>query len=211
MFEYPNFQSFKAQHKAGVDYQIRERNGESGILLMAPHGGGIEPGTTEIADAVAGKEHAFYTFSGIRKKRNRLLHVTSRLFDEPRALDMVRRVAAIVAIHGCRQAAPVVYTGGRYKQLRRHIDGALTDAGFSVGQHPKLPGLHPTNICNRGRCGMGVQLEISAGLRHEIFGDPKPGQKLPKTVVFSAFVVAVRAALSEYLNAHPASIKEVKK
>ncbi len=44
----------------GKDYRIHLRHGKSGILVMAPHGGGIEPGTTEIADAVAGAERSFY-------------------------------------------------------------------------------------------------------------------------------------------------------
>jgi len=35
---------------------------------MAPHGGGIEPGTIDIADAIARSEYTFYAFQGIKKR-----------------------------------------------------------------------------------------------------------------------------------------------
>ncbi len=66
------------------------RSGSSGILVMAPHGGGIEPGTGDIADGVAGQHHSFYCFKGIKKQGNRALHITSNRFDEPLAMAMVR-------------------------------------------------------------------------------------------------------------------------
>ena len=194
-----NFQSLKNQISEGVDYRIRMAEGVSGILIMAPHGGRIEPGTTEIAEAVAAQQHAFYTFSGIRKQGNGLLHITSRLFDEPKALSMVRRAIAVVTIHGCRENAPMVYSGGRHLKLRRHIAYALQKSGFNVGHHPKLPGQHPANVCNRGRSGMGVQLEISNGLRREIFGDSLQVRKIQRKGVFNALVAAVRNGIEAAL------------
>lgn len=190
-----NFQSLKNQIAEGVDYRIRMAEGVSGILIMAPHGGAIEPGTTEIAEAVAAQQHAFYTFSGIRKQGNGLLHITSRLFDGPRGLNMVRRAAAVVTIHGCRGNVPIVYSGGRHLELRRQIAYALHKSGFNVGHHPMLPGQHPSNVCNRGRSGMGVQLEISNGLRRQIFGDPLQGRKIQRKDVFNALVAAVRKGI----------------
>jgi phage replication-related protein YjqB (UPF0714/DUF867 family) len=40
------------------------------------------------------------------------------------------------------------------------------EIGFSclIDGH-RFPGRHPRNICNRGRSGEGVQLELSEGLR----------------------------------------------
>ena len=70
MKEYSSYENLSKAEVVGKDYRIRKRHGTSGILLMAPHGGGIEPGTTEIAEAIAGKCHSFYTFSGIKPKGN---------------------------------------------------------------------------------------------------------------------------------------------
>ena len=57
---------------------------------MAPHGGGIEPGTTEIAEAVAGHEHTFYSFSGVKARGNSVLHITSSRFDEPEGIAIAK-------------------------------------------------------------------------------------------------------------------------
>ena len=80
---------------------------------MAPHGGGIEPGTGDIADAVAGQHHSFYCFKGIKKQGNRVLHITSNRFDEPLAMTMVTNANWVLTIHGCRDVEPVVWVGGR--------------------------------------------------------------------------------------------------
>jgi phage replication-related protein YjqB (UPF0714/DUF867 family) len=49
--------------KEGRDYEVHQRKGASGIAVIAPHGGGIEPGTMDIADSVAGEEHTFCCFN----------------------------------------------------------------------------------------------------------------------------------------------------
>ena len=61
-------------NRAGVDYTIAFIYGHTRFAVMAPHGGGIEPGTSELACAIAGKQHSYYTFSGIKTSGNRLLH-----------------------------------------------------------------------------------------------------------------------------------------
>lgn len=43
----------------------------------APHGGGIEPGTSEIADAIGGERGSFYTFGGLKSSGTADLHITS--------------------------------------------------------------------------------------------------------------------------------------
>ena len=48
MAAYRNFQQLQENETLGLDYRIRWRDGSSGIVVMAPRGGGIEPGTTEI-------------------------------------------------------------------------------------------------------------------------------------------------------------------
>jgi phage replication-related protein YjqB (UPF0714/DUF867 family) len=56
---YHSFSELSRRETAGLDYHIIKRVGGSGITVMSIHGGGIEPGTTEFADAVAGKMHSF--------------------------------------------------------------------------------------------------------------------------------------------------------
>ena len=48
MDKYRNFQELKRHEKEGTDYEICARKGSSGIAVMAPHGGGIEPGTMDM-------------------------------------------------------------------------------------------------------------------------------------------------------------------
>jgi phage replication-related protein YjqB (UPF0714/DUF867 family) len=181
----------------GTDYRIRLRDGVSGVLVMAPHGGRIEPGTDEIAETVAGNYHAFYAFCGLRENGNRRLHITSHRFDEPKALALAGRATVIVTIHGCRDKTPAVYIGGRHHGLRRQFKRQMAVAGFDVRRHPHLPGLHPANICNRGRCGRGVQLEISAGLRRRLFVGCARSGTLTATGALEDFIAAAGAAIAD--------------
>ena len=65
MDRYSGFDELKRHEKEGVDYRIRARLGYSGIAILSIHGGDIEPGTSQIADAIAGQEHTFYALEGI--------------------------------------------------------------------------------------------------------------------------------------------------
>src|SRR3954469_3929504 len=86
--KYLNFAELSAAALAGVDYRIRARAAGS-TLLLAPHGGNIEPGTTELAEAIAAADHSFYTFESLRDTQNADLHLTSARYDEPRCLAML--------------------------------------------------------------------------------------------------------------------------
>ena len=66
MSKYRTFRQLSACETEDIDYRIRCRPGRTGIAVVAIHGGGIEPGTSEIAEAVAGDRHSFYTFRGIK-------------------------------------------------------------------------------------------------------------------------------------------------
>ena len=54
MDRYKNFAELQKGEKANEDYTIFYHEADSGIAVMALHGGGIEPGTIDIADALAG-------------------------------------------------------------------------------------------------------------------------------------------------------------
>lgn len=204
---YRNYQELTRHARIGIDFSVESREGASGVAVIAIHGGGIEPGTTELAEAVAGRRHAYYSFRGRMPSDNRFLHLTSRSFDEPRALGLVGTSFTVVSIHGCSDADSVAYIGGRNQALRSRVRAWLRQAGFAVRESPFFPGAHPMNICNRCRSGMGVQLELSAGLRRQMFAGSLQSRQKNTTAVFDRFVGALRKALREYLEAEgrPAS------
>ena len=194
--KYASYLELREAEEEGLDYRVRLRAGSSGIAVMAPHGGEIEPGTSEIAEAVAGRDHAFYSFEGLKPGSNLELHISSTLFDEPRALEAAAASSSVITIHGCREGDPVVLVGGRDAQLRREAAGALEEAGFVVREDPRLPGRSPLNLCNRSRLGRGVQLELSRGLRRTLFPDLTRNARSNPLPRFERFVAALRATLA---------------
>jgi phage replication-related protein YjqB (UPF0714/DUF867 family) len=137
----------------------------SDILIIAPHGGGIEPGTSELATTVAAEEYNLYCFEGLRKSSNRDLHVTSHRFDDPLALSLAARSAIVVGIHGCK-GANAVFVGGLDTKLVACLTEALVAAGYpACSQGHAFPAVHPQNICNRGSRGAGAQLELTVEFR----------------------------------------------
>lgn len=194
------FYSFS--HLARLDpfasrYRLYVRDLNSRLLVMAPHGGCIEPGTSEIARVLAGNSLSLYCFEGLDCKGEYNLHLTSSCFDEPVALKLSRKVDTIVAIHGYRCSRPEVAVGGLDTGLQHRLVEALQAAGIqaSIGSHG-LAGVHPNNICNRGLTGMGVQLELSDSLRKTMFASFTPTGLQTVYPPFHTFIEACRAALT---------------
>ncbi|SPD71862.1 conserved hypothetical protein [uncultured Desulfobacterium sp.] len=170
MGRYKNFSELRTHEEEGMDYEIYVRKGLSGIAVMAPHGGGIEPGTTDIADSVAGNEHTFYCFKGIKPSGNSSLHITSSAFDEPKGIIVAEEADFVITIHGCSGKNDSIYIGGNDQNSIKRLSHELALAGFAVMDKPRpgLEGTKKTNLCNRGRTGRGVQIEISSGLRSKM-------------------------------------------
>jgi phage replication-related protein YjqB (UPF0714/DUF867 family) len=168
----------------GADFNVCVRHRpHSPVAILAPHGGAIEAGTSEIACAVAGSEFNLYLFEGIRESGNyAALHLTSHRFDEPRCLALLSACDHVISIHGCRGETPRVLLGGLDAELKEMIRQAIVAVGIEtclVGH--RFRAVHPRNICNRGRRGAGVQIELSSALRLEEFN--------------AAIVIAVRSVL----------------
>lgn len=199
MIPYRSFAELAQYEQEGLDYRIRHHTGPSGVLVMAPHGGRIEPGTGDIADAIAGSEHAFYGFKGLKKSGNHILHIASTRFDEPLAVAMLKEARWVLTIHGCRDAAPVVWVGGRDFLHGDTIINALEEIGISARrcEDPGLRGLQPENVCNRGRFEAGVQLEVSRGLREMLFADRLHRPCRCRTPLFFRFAATVRGCLRD--------------
>lgn len=171
--KYPNFAELNANERSSRDYLIHVHNRGTPVAVIAPHGGSIEPGTLEIAEAISGGTFSFYGFEALRAAGKRgSLHITSARFDEPQALELLREARKAIAIHGRADGRDptTVVVGGLDASLRDEIVAALTAAGFSavavfVGD---LAGRDPANICNRGVSGAGVQLELPRTLRRQL-------------------------------------------
>jgi phage replication-related protein YjqB (UPF0714/DUF867 family) len=69
-------------------------------------------------------------------------------------------------VHGCGHAGEIVLMGGRDVVLRESIGERLRVLGVECETAPGgLDAADPMNVCNRGRGGAGVQLEVSLALR----------------------------------------------
>ena len=178
------------------NFSVRYKDRDSAYAIIAPHGGGIEPGTTELAEAIARNDFSFYTFDGKKRTGNRDLHLTATRFDEPEFLELLKKWPTCIAIHGEESAKEVVFLGGLDDVIASRIRVSLESREFKVDIHLRLQGTDPKNICNRGPTGRGVQLELSEGLRRTFFEKltPKKGREV-KTERFSQFVAALREAI----------------
>src|SRR5512136_758469 len=97
---YKNFEELAQQEVEGKDYQIKFRLRDERVLIMAPHGGKIEPTTTMIAEAIAGENYSCYSFEGLKEEGNGVLHIESHIFDEPQALQAVKKADVVITVHG---------------------------------------------------------------------------------------------------------------
>jgi phage replication-related protein YjqB (UPF0714/DUF867 family) len=192
MASYTSFRILANHEVEGQDYRIRFELRDPRVLIMAPHGGKIEPGTSEVAEAIAGMDYSFYSFEGLKADGNGVLHIESHLFDEPRALGAVEKADIIITVHGqIDRKEEFVMVGGLDDGFRLEIQRQLEVAGFRTRPPSEgLMGTDPVNICNRGRSRRGVQLEISRRVRDGLRTNQDQLQ---------VFATAVRKAVQLYL------------
>ena len=166
--KYRNFKELAAAEVFGQDYRIHLRlRGNDDVAIVAPHGGSIERRTSEIAQALAGDRYNLYLFEGLDPDGSfDNLHITSHRFDEPCCLNLIRTVLTVVTIHGCSGDEKQIFLGGLNYELKEKIAAKLQNADIDVNQNDhQFQGEHQNNICNRGRSGAGVQIELSDALR----------------------------------------------
>jgi phage replication-related protein YjqB (UPF0714/DUF867 family) len=197
---YDSFDDLKKTERERVDFRVdvfRRKNAST--VVLAPHGGGIEPGTSEIARAIAGNELSLGIFEGTKPTGNARLHITSTNFDEPRCLELVQTAKNVLTIHGEDSTEEVVFLGGKGSQLAACLRRVLQKHGYKVEAHdnPDLQGMASANICNRGVGGAGVQLELSVGLRRTFFESLKREGRRNRTAEFTKFAEAVREGLRD--------------
>jgi phage replication-related protein YjqB (UPF0714/DUF867 family) len=165
---YVGFSDLAKVQVEGSDYRVYvRRNARSSIAVIAPHGGSIEQYTSDIARAVADVDFNLYLFEGIRPADNYAeLHLTSHKFDEPRCLELLSNCDHVIAIHGCRGEKQQALVGGLDETLKSSLAQAIAGLGIDTRlQGHQFPAVEPKNICNRGRRGVGVQIEMTMALR----------------------------------------------
>ncbi|MGK5441534.1 poly-gamma-glutamate hydrolase family protein [Micromonospora sp. URMC 105] len=193
--------------------------GRTQTAVLAPHGGGIEAGTSELCLAVAGHHpatlepstdgkglHHWWMFEGLLGAGNAALHVTSVNCDDPSAESICAGVRHAVALHGCTAAqagepdgTAAVVIGGLDGTLRDLLRRELAKVPVTVARRANgaIDGTSPRNICNRTSSGAGAQLELTTPLREAMFGTNTPAGR-PHTTrpLFWDFVSATRTALA---------------
>lgn len=178
---------FKDLKQCENDFVLDICDRRSNVTILAPHGGLIEPHTTEIARLIAGDNYNCFCFNGRKEGNNSDLHITSHRYDEEHAVALVKQSLVVVAVHGCTSLEPAVFLGGLDSRLKDKIVAELTAASIAADQPCSAhSGTHRNNICNRGVTGKGVQMEC-----------PRPLRDSPDDRVTIA--AAVRRAISSYI------------
>ncbi|MEV4756919.1 poly-gamma-glutamate hydrolase family protein [Micromonospora sp. NPDC049559] len=216
----------------GVDYARRYRRhpaldddlGQNApfpsAVVIAPHGGGIEVGTSELCLAIAGYHPAtlavtpaggpvrdYWMFEGLRASGNGELHVTSTHCDDPYARSLCAGARYAVSLHGCTPAdaglpdgTAAVAVGGRDTTLKGYLLQEYARVGVRALDARDLAAINgdePENIANRTLTGAGAQLELTTPLRTAMFGTNTRAQRKNTTLpVFWDFVAATRVALA---------------
>lgn len=169
--DYLSYKGLKEHEILNEDYEINYQKRDSDITIIAIHGGGIEPGTSEVVKGLANQmDLSYYLFEGIKPMNNRGLHLTSKRFDEPIGRSMVQNSVSTLSIHGSQGEKSIIYLGGRNEKYKEAIRYSLQDQGFHVEDAPAdMAGMSKKNIVNDNQLKKGVQLELTAELRKSLF------------------------------------------
>jgi phage replication-related protein YjqB (UPF0714/DUF867 family) len=148
---------------------------EGPLGLMAIHGGGIEPGTEEIARFVAGHSGAsLYVYAGRRAGGNLSLHRPSHdMKMEERALvvQFLNHVKSAISIHGHGRRQNLAYVGGLHQNMVQRF-AELVRPALSQYEWISDPKIIPPGLSGRSASNVvnlppakGMQLELPPPLR----------------------------------------------
>lgn len=203
------------------DDDLTQRVGVQRTVIVAPHGGGIESGTSELCLAIAGYHpvdltptpadgpfHDYWIFEGVRASGNGELHVTSTGCDDHVARALAGGSLNAVGLHGCTTSqaglpdgAQAVLVGGRSPTFKAHLLTRHTAAdihAIDAAAISDLSGSEPTNIANRTLLGAGAQLELTNPLRRAMFRiNTRADRKNTTRRLFWIFTTAVREAIAD--------------
>jgi phage replication-related protein YjqB (UPF0714/DUF867 family) len=136
--KYRSYAELHENEEEGIDFRVCMTDRAASAAVIAPHGGKIEPGTSEIATAIAGESYSLYSFEGLKPRSNQDLHITSTNFDEPRCVLLIATHNFVVSVHGLRGEHEAVDLGGLDIGLRDAACQKLKDAGFIPKLSPEV-------------------------------------------------------------------------
>ena len=197
-----SFEKLESEEVENEDYTINSKDTGSDTLLIAIHGGGLEPGTTELVEYIAKENnYSYYTFNGIKKSGNRKMHITSTDYDEPLALELVNKSLITLSFHGYDEPNKKhTYVGGLDTALVKKVIEQLNEANFSASIAPEsLDGSEKDNIVNQNNKNKGVQLELSTAQREEFFknNDLSRENRKNKQAAFYDYIEAIEKVLEK--------------
>lgn len=177
--KYQSMTQLESETVEGVDWKKDTRDNGTKVLIVAPHGGNIEQGTTEATKALAQKgNYDYFSFEAIRPKNNTELHVTSTHYDDPTLNQMIKNRTATISIHGAAGTNQIIYLGGPRSTLRDEMETQLKSSGFTVMVPPDyIGGVKKNNFINREENNTGVQLELTTALRKAFFNNGDTSNK----------------------------------
>ncbi|MCC9024454.1 poly-gamma-glutamate hydrolase family protein [Bacillus nakamurai] len=168
---YGSFAELK-QNEEPSAFSISTREHDHSVLILVIHGGGIEPGTSELAREIA-KNRSMYLFEGLKSAGNASLHLTSSHFDEPEAIQMVKEHTSVISLHGFGSDDKKIEIGGTDRKRAEQLADVLKLHGFPavfLSPTDKYAGVSPNNLANQSVSGLSIQIEMSTGFRKSLFG-----------------------------------------
>lgn len=167
--EYSRYAELAASEQEGKHFKrISIRQPNATVVVIAPHGGKIEPRTWPIAKTIAGTEFSVYGFIGLRPEieGRKSLHIKSQNFDEPKCRKLVRTHIWVISIHGSGKKGERAFLGGLDKKLIQDLTSELEKAGIRAETNGHIyPATCPNNICNKGASKKGAQFELTDKFR----------------------------------------------
>ncbi len=190
--KYPNYTEMAKHEREGVDFFVDMAEPRAKILVLAIHGQYVEPGSDDVAEAIAGSDFRKYIFRANKNVNWGDLHVTSTHFDDPRAIDLAKGSELCVSVHGYKEPTKIaICLGGANIQAKTRVGEAIHRAFPEIifdTACTEIGGTDPANIANR--ClKQGVQLELSKKVRDLLKADP---------VAMAKFADAVRSAIQTW-------------
>lgn len=189
------------------NWSIEMNTNKSNVLSFAPHGGGIEAGSSELALLISQKlDCNYFTFKGKLPSDNVKLHVTSTRYDNPELLNLMRNIDYSISVHGYADNEYArTLIGGSNEELKEIIKCHLRNRGFDVQDAPThLAGTKLNNVTNKTKTGLGVQLELSTKQRKSFFSNNDFSRKVREDryrwrAVMYEYAQAIEYAVKEYL------------
>ncbi|MFM1007633.1 poly-gamma-glutamate hydrolase family protein [Yersinia enterocolitica] len=125
----------EAEGSFNISSKIENRSNV--YAIVAPHGGKLETGTTEISLAISREDLSLYLFNANKRNNNRTLHITSANFDEPQCEKILGNVATVLAIHGARdpetEPKERVWVGGNLREtFENNLQETLRPLGLLI-------------------------------------------------------------------------------